>query len=278
MQNTLAALAVSMLLIGNAGAKQPSVHEQLLTHTGLTQQARLLRELVTDATIDNRGRCGLDSNDTPLALAASYEAERLLADAAEHLQTHLAPSAGARLLGWFESDLGRRIFTLEKAGAASIEPTAPTRALLAELTDNRSGTTDLRAQAILYIAENTRVAGFTAMLGSEIEYAGVIASGCIDHGDATARRVKRIQAESIRSDHSLLQQIIAFEAPLEMALMFQSMSDAELQSYRDFTSQQAARDFYSVLIRAFIDSLRAASDRLEQKLSPTAPVTASTQD
>jgi hypothetical protein len=280
MQAMLAALAMSLSLFATADAGQPSPSEKLLAHTGLAQQARLLHSLVSEAAIDNRTRCGLDNQTVPALAATRYDASSLLADASRQMQRQITSTAAEHLLSWFESAAGQRIAELEKNDPLATEPSARTRALIAELANNRSNTTDPRAQAILDIVKHTRVARFTALLGSEIEYAGAIASGCLTRADidGKARLIEQVRADAIRTDYALLQQIVAFEAPMEMALVFQPLSDLQLLAYRDFTQHALSRHFYRTLTDAFIGSFQSASDHLRHTTNAADPVTASNQD
>ncbi len=280
MRNTLVALVLSTLLIGSATTARTTEYRQLLQYTGITRQADAVGSLVGDATADNRNRCKAAGDGLPARVQSLFSADALIGQTLKQLPQRVSETSATRLLTWFRSDLAQKIASLEQTNPASIEMTANTRQLIAELAGDRAQTTSPRALALIDIAENTGVARYTAALGTEIEYAGAISSGCAQqHAAGSAGvRYERQLAKSIRSEQSLLRQIVSYEAPLDMAKQFQSLSDAELQSYRRFTQSDHAQLFYPALIDAFTHSLMLASDRAEKVMQTTRSDTALVDD
>lgn len=264
MRTMLIATMLTTLILGStATLANSSAHGRLLFHTGVERQAAALPAMIEAAAADNRARCSLSDDSATTRAMPHFSAQSLLTDTRTRLKMRLSVQQANRLLRWYQSDLGRRIANLERQDPATMPVANATRTLLDELSSRKNAARDPRARALLAIVEHTQVARYTAAIGTEIEYAGVVSSGCAQRYSSTSAeyRYELALADAIRANQSLLRQIVQFEAPMDMARLFQSLSDSELQSYREFAESDDARQFSEALISAFTQSFEAASER-----------------
>lgn len=267
------AVTLTLMLSSAPSAASPvsragpdSSYRQLLQATGIEAQLQLVRQFVMEAAVDNARRCRLISPDRQHSALDHYAPNQLREATVRQIKQQISPAEARELLRWYQSDIGLSVSRLEKIALEQIAPSAQTTRLI-QLLARRNPDNNPRATALQQIVDDTRVPDYAAMIATEIEYAGVMFSGCaLEISNPATSDAELQRAQSIRSERGLLLQIVRYEAPQEMALSLQSLPDEALMRYRQFTSSALAQRFFAALIGSFSASLAAASNQMSEQL------------
>ena len=113
------------------------------------------------------------------------------------------------------------------------------------------------------IVANTQTLEFVATLSTEIEYAGIAHSGCIEKA-AKPGKANREQmlADFTRNDKDLTAELLMSDITAETAYLFRNLTKEELTRYASYSSEDNARQFYQNLITAVQHGLKLAGDRI----------------
>ena len=118
-----------------------------------------------------------------------------------------------------------------------------------------------------------QVPEFVAITGTEVEYAGILQSGCISQAETPAKaRREQLLADISRDDKNLTATLLRGGIVLDTAYLFRNLSTAELTEYEAFTTSETGQFFYSSLIDATQESLKNAGDRMARTLQQTADI------
>jgi len=232
-------------------AKQASLRQVLQT-TGIIPQIVLLEELVADSAKTHATRCG--ASDPHLSIP-SFSTESVVFDTVSNFGDMKNLDVDA-LLQWYSLPLANKIHQAEQT---SID-TEQFYAAVPAIKQNHS-----RLQSIKNIIDNTGTIEFIVTIGTEIEYGGLLHSGCIAKAELlTPGKKNREQhlANATRSDQGLTAAILQTEITLELAYLLRNLSEEELSRYETFTASNNAQTFYTTLIDSLEKSFRLASDRI----------------
>ncbi len=230
-----------------------------------------LKDLVKESSHANAARCGSQqiSRDLP-----SFSAHSIIVDIKSEFNrlsptspdlksddpsfpesTFLVPPYLEPIVQWYQSPLAKKIRIAEKqiVEHSSIKIFQQT-ALYKD---------PIRDQLIEKVVRNTYTAEFVATLGTEIEYTGIVHSGCIQKA-AKPGKANREQmlADFTRNDKDLATRLLLPDIKVETAYLFRNLSTDELARYESFTSGKNARRFYQNLITAVQHGLKLAADRV----------------
>ena len=237
---------------GNTAGIDRSALREVLQTTGITPQVQLLEELVLQSATTNSHRCG---TKPPSPTIPSFSAESIIFDTLNGFQRADTLNV-SELQRWFSSPLADKIHQAEQT---SIDREQFINSLPAIKQDER------RLQSIKNIISNTKTIEFIVTLGTEIEYAGILHSGCIAKAEllsSGSKNPERLLAEATRSDKELTGVLIGTEITFELAYLLRGLSDDELKRYESFTASDNAQQFYPRLIESVEKSFGLASDRI----------------
>jgi len=221
-----------------------------------------LQGLVADSSYANATRCGSDPVDKELP---SFSAQSIIFDI-ESAFIRLSPSSHEPLYDWYRSPLAEKIRSAEKS---IIDYNSLENFLKTTLYKDST-----RYKLIQEIMQNTQTSEFVATLGAEIEYAGIVHSGCIVKATKPGQANReQMLADFTRNDKDLHAKLFIADITAETAYLFRSLTTDELAQYAAFTSEEHARQFYQNLIAAVQHGLKLAGDRisLAQKNNHSAP-------
>jgi len=245
------AFACTVLLASaTAGATYNASIDTLLDLTGMTVQMQSMKDLVTESSGVHAARCDSipTSNDLP-----GFSAESILFDITSIFERQNAVHIEA-IFNWYRSPLAEKIRVAEKSTV--------------EFTDlhNFQKTViykdDVRRALIEKIVNNTHTPEFVATLGTEVEYAGIVHSGCIEKAAVSGKpNREQILADFTRNDKELTAALLHTGIAEETAYYFRDLTTDELTRYANFTSTENARLFYRNLVSAVRASLTLAGDR-----------------
>lgn len=244
--------ATFMGLVMVAGSAQAQNNTRaLLEQTGVTTQIYSAVDLVAESSQVHAARC----NTQPAGGSISgFNAESMIFDLLSAFEKNHTRSIKP-IERWYQSALAKKIQTAEQE---TIDSSSLQRFLQSDHFKDPN-----RKHLISNIIDSLEVPRFIAVTGSEIEYAGLIHSGCIESAAATGK-INREQtlADITRDDKDLIAILLRGEMIAETAFLYRGLSDTELESFASFTSSEEGRMFYSNLIDAVQASFTLASDRL----------------
>lgn len=257
----LSALLLVNALFAAAGTATASSSElrKVLQITGITPQIHQLEGLVADAARSNAARCGIapPGNSIP-----SFSAESIIFDTVSHFN-HPDSLDISSLLTWFDSPLAKKIHKAELSDV----PRKEFVNYVKQIKRNPQ-----RLQRIENIVSNTRTVEYIVTVGTEIEYAGILHSGCIANQELKTpgkKNRERQLADVTRSDKELTAKLIGTDITLELAYLLRNLTSSELREYEAFTASPNAGMFYPTLITAVEQSYGLASDRIPESYSVT---------
>lgn len=245
------ALACTLLFASSAAsASDFDGIGKLLELTGVTTQMQSVRDLVTESASAHAARC----DSVPISSSLpGFNSESVVFD----IKSIFDRQNTARIepiMDWYQSPLAEKIRTAEKS---TVEPADIDRFLQTSIYKD-----DVRAALLKNIIDSTRVPEFVATLGTEIEYAGIVHSGCIEKAAVSGKpNREQILANITRNDKELTAALLYTDIADETAYYFRNLTTAELAQYANFTSSENAQLFYSNLISAVQGSLTLAGDR-----------------
>lgn len=236
------------------------------------EQALLLPELM--AAVQDEGRAyGQDLEDQFLAgnggsswhaeVARIYDPARLLPIVDGVLRQELAgrPADIGALVGFFRSDLGRRIVTLELSARRALQEDAIEEAAHATL-DRMEANNDSRLRLLRdYVAQNDLVElNVVSALNANVAFlrALSLASAAGDRMPQVEILAQvRAQVEDVRRETDLWMMTFA-------SLAYAPLSDDELRSYADFSRSKAGIALNNALFTAFDTVFSQVSGELGQ--------------
>ncbi len=161
---------------------------------------------------------------------------------------------------WYRTDLAKKITRLEQQPIDEDDFDQ----FVSELTNKQRAQTD-RLALINQIYENTSAGELEAIISLEIEYAGLMQSGCIEKmesqgGEEATSNLEQVKAEIMRDDKLMMMHLFKADAIHGIAYTLRSLDNAELADYTSFTS--ANKDFYQSLVSALETALKESSGRM----------------
>lgn len=248
------------LICGSATATAPTnPHQQILQSTGMAALLKIVPLEISESANTHALRCGSSAVKSNLRTVST---EALSTTLRQRLASTTTIAEAGEISRWYLSAAGSKITALEKQPSADSEITG--------FIQNRSGSPQWMANRyplFKRIYDNTGAGTVNAIIGVEIEYAGLITSGCIqkyaeDHQTA-AINAEQVMAGLIRSDKDLMMQIFRQDSLFGMAFTLRSLSTAELTAYANFTELHQA--YYQSLVQSFELTLKNYSDNLLQQ-------------
>lgn len=249
------------LIFGSAQATTAPTnpHNQILLSSGMISLLKIVPLEITESANQHALRCGANTVEPQL----SGDSEELLSTT---MRQRLASTTGIGEAGeisrWYLSAAGSKITALEKQPSTDSE--------IRGFIENRSNSPEWMANRyplFKRIYENTGAGAVNAIIGVEIEYAGLIVSGCIEkyaeEHQASQVNAEQVMAGLIRSDKELMILLFKQESLFAMAFTLRSLSTAELTAYANFT--ELHRDYYQSLVQSFELALKHYSDNLAQQ-------------
>lgn len=198
------------------------------------------------------------------AVLREFAADALKRQVEGHLERAYQPQHAARVLEWLRSPIGRHIAKLDLAAArpegalamqryaADLEsnpPPAPRVSLIRQL-DAATGMTDFTVDAALTAALATAL-GANGALPPEIRGT-----------ESDIRAAVEAQRQLLRPE---MERMIT----ASMLHSYQSLGDAELRGYIDFSNGEAGRWYHQSVKRALLDTLEGASTRVGRAVAET---------
>ncbi len=227
---------------------------ELLHATGVTQQIAALQALVTESSLGNATRCG---SKPPSTHIPSFSAESVIHDTLQNFDHIEAPEMNL-IVKWFQSPLAQRIHEAEQR---DLDPLGVSR-YIPFLRENPT-----RFEMTQRIVRNTRTMDFVITIGSEVEYAGLLHSGCIAKAQPSTPpgsiNPEQALADTNRGDNTLTALLMAEDITIDLAYLLRHLTDSEIKQYAEFTESTAAQSFYKSLITAIEKSVMLASDRIQ---------------
>ena len=248
---TIAATTCALVLLGSSLATSNNNVSTLLTETGVAAQVRALKSLVKESSIANATRC--DSQPINKQLP-SFSPQSVIFDI-ESAFSQINSASLEPIYSWYRSPLAKKIHIAEKQITAY--------ASLRDFVETARYKDPKRTALIQKIVRNTQTAEFVATLGTEIEYAGLALSGCIEKA-ATSDKANSEQmlADFTRNDKDLTATLLMSDITAETSYLFRNLSTEELAQYEAYTSDENSRQFYQNLIAAVQQALTLAGDRI----------------
>jgi len=243
-------LAISWLICGPAVAGTTSSPNlmSLLEKTGVVAQMEVMGDLIHQSSESFAERCGLSYTQS---LLPSFETTVVTSGIVKDLQTFQQEYLNT-MMHWFSSDLGAAVHEAEKADMDYPQMYQLREELLSDTS---------RVDLIKQIIENTKAVEFVSIIATEIEYAGILNSGCTEHAEQDSG-FQQAQADVIRRDKFQMGEMLYSQIRLDLAYRFRQLTLQELAQYAEFTASEAAQRFYPALITAVDSSVSLASDRV----------------
>ena len=237
----------------------------LLAVTGITAQLPDIHDMLLQARDSHSDRCQVAAD--LIGDGDRFHPRHLQNRLVQVLRTQLSEPALTDVLRWYESDLGLRIRNSEKKlrdDASYI----PYLNKAAQSPDWRN-----REASLIKVEKHTLANRLGVMTGVEIEYGGLVLSGCIesyanknrqaksDHSidAAEARNPERQRAKITRADQPFFERLFYQDTLDSMAFSLQDVSDRDLADYAEFVSGTNARQVFGSLVEAVTLVLRSAS-------------------
>ncbi len=253
-KSAILSLLLSATLNQGHAAAVPIDTLDLLRVTGVLPQIAILKDLVIDSSLANASRCDTMPPTAPLP---SFSADSITHDTLQNFDL-LNASEMELITEWFQSRLAQKIHEAEQSDLDSHGVSQ----YIQVLRENPS-----RFQTVKRIVKNTRTTAFMGIIGSEVEYAGMLHSGCIAKAQLTTapgnRNPEQSLANASRDDKTLTALLLSEDITIDLAYLLRNLTDSELNRYAEFTESAAAQSFYKNLIAAIGKSMTLASDRIQ---------------
>jgi hypothetical protein len=191
------------------------------------------------------------------AVLREFGAEGLQREVERHLERAHQPQHAELVLQWLRSPVGRRIAKLDLAaarpeGAAALQsyarnlgsnpPPAPRVSLIRQL-DAATGMTDFTVDAALTSALATTLGANAALPPAK------------QGAESDIRAAVEAQRDALRPEIEMM-------ITATMLYSYQSLGDADLRSYIDFSNSEAGRWYHESVRRALLETLEGASTRV----------------
>ncbi len=255
-------VAATLMATGTAHTSE-SLHDvrNLLERTGITVQMYSLQEMIADTSQTHALRCGSVRNNETIP---SFNAESVIFDTLSTFKNN-HPQSIEPIENWYESPLAKKIKAAESEAIDELS--------LSSFRQSSTYKNPTRKKLINNIVDALQVPEFVAITGTEVEYAGILQSGCISQAETPAKaRREQLLADISRDDKNLTATLLRGGIVLDTAYLFRNLSTAELTEYEAFTTSETGQFFYSSLIDATQESLKNAGDRMARTLQQTADI------
>jgi DNA-binding transcriptional MerR regulator len=243
----VACLFVALLIVPHShGSNFEKSLDNILMLSGLTDQVEQLPELMKLGMQESRGQSSALPDSVNALLIASIDQTILSAEIIEmikgSLRDYLSVEDIEQLLKWYESDLGKKITSLE-ANSSSVETDKNILALEEELLANTErlafakrfdqllGATDMNIE----LQKHSSIAIFSALM---------TASNPDDAVDM-APIVKKIETLSEQS-----RPVIEKDVILSFIYTYQDIDTSKLKQYEDFLNQESSRKFNTMVVKS----------------------------
>ena len=256
-------LSPSVAVAADTGNDAHSI-SGLLQSTGVTAQIHSIETLVLESGAAHSNRCAIDKT-THAQIPGhipdripGYSAESMLFDMLQGMNTLDAVDMKP-VHRWYNSPLATKIQDAELQPASYNEMKQYLSVLKTE---------QHRYDLVQRIVGNTRAPQYVAIVGTEVEYAGIVNSGCIDKAQqlvltgSKKTNSEKTLADITRDDKELTALLLTSEITLELAYKLRDLSLTELAQYEYFTASDEAAQFYTTLTDALHRSFRLATGRL----------------
>ena len=248
-----------ILILTSSGAYTSEPHsatQTLIEQTGVTTQIYSLSNLVAESSRTHAARCNLSPASD---FVPGFNADSVIFDLVSVFrQNHRQSIEPVEI--WYRSALAKKI---KAAESEQIDITPLTDFLQSEHYKD-----PVRQKLISQIVDNVQASRFVAILGTEIEYAGIVHSGCIQHNQVEGKiNSEQILANITREDKDLTAMLLRGEIIADTAYLYRNISIDDLQRYEVFTSSDTGSLFYSKLIDAVQESFKLAGDRLTKSIN-----------
>lgn len=224
---------------------------RLLEQTGITSQIYSLTELIDESSQTHATRC---QSRPASKIITGFNAESVIHDLLSAFNLNYTQSLEP-IERWYKSPLAKKIQSTEKETIDN--------SLLTDFLKSEKYKHPHRQNLISKIVDNIQAPRFIAILGTEVEYAGIVHSGCIESGKTTEKfNREQITADITRKDKDLIAMLVRGEIIAETAYLYRNFNNEELERYEAFTSSKTGSQFYASLIDALQTSFKLAGDRL----------------
>ena len=144
---------------------------------------------------------------------------------------------------WYDSATGRKVTLLEQSDIAESEMM-------------QFQTTPVRTEQVVRIYENSGAGVLSTSVAVELEYAGWLASGCLEKVrrsmDAGQIEAEQIYGNVIREQGELLETLFRQDTLHTMEFVLSTLSDSELIEYAEITNRS------SKVYKEIVQSLKSA--------------------
>jgi hypothetical protein len=267
MKRILMLLMTTFILLGNAiadpGSSLPSVDE-LMHKSGLWLQVAQIEPLVQIGVMQELAKTGEreESDIGPLrqAITTAYGAERLRDEVRNQLALSLAQGDVDDVLAWLSSDLGQRLTALEeKSGEVNeyLQRQEDASIFLRSLSSKRIEiirrfTKAIRAgEASASIVINTTV--------------GMTYGMSVVNSRSNIRGISEIKRK-LESQKAQLIRMFERQSISQFAVIYQSVSDRDLNKYISFAKSPAGRRYHAASIQALDIALTRAATEIGREL------------
>jgi hypothetical protein len=270
------ASTLAVLHIGFAAAQDtPRNVDELLHKSGLWKQVAEFEPLMQQGIDASRkeqkaggGPVALSDADyarLKKATAAAYAPDRLRQEFRTYIGRDLSREDEREVIGWLDSDLGKRITRIEEDAskvdaAAEREKAAP--GILASLSAER-------AQRFAALVKAIRMGEVSAelMINTTLGVAYGFAFATPNADLAGLEKLKR----QLEAQKPQLVELLARRSAADFAVIYRALSDAELDRYVGFMQTEAGRHYHDVTSAALDAVLSRASVNIGTELAAMRP-------
>ena len=242
-------------------AKDTNSVSELLKKLGVIEQIHSVETLVLESGTEHSDRCAVSktaqdqiSGHIPGQIPG-YSAESMVFDMLQGMEP-LNTVDMKPIHRWYNSPLAKKIQTAEMQPANYSAVKQYVSVLKTE--QQRHG-------LVKRIVHNTRTTQYVAIIATEVEYAGILHSGCIDEAQqsipegSNKTNPEKTLADITRNDKKLTALLLESDITLELAYKLRDFTLTELAQYEYFTASDEATQFYATLTDALHRSFRLAS-------------------
>ena len=238
-------------------AKDTNSVSELLKKLGVIEQIHSVETLVLESGTEHSERCAVSKTaqgQIPGQIPG-YSAESMVFDMLQGMEP-LNKVDMKPIHRWYNSPLAKKIHTAEMQ---------PANYSVAKQYVSVLKTEPHRHELVKRIVHNTRTTQYVAIIGTEIEYAGILHSGCIDKAQqsipegSNKTNPEKTLADITRNDKKLTALLLESDITLELAYKLRDFTLTELAQYEYFTASDEATQFYATLTDALHRSFRLAS-------------------
>ena len=245
---------------------EPSSNEaltkELMKLSGLEFQLRQSSQQMLDGLNERRKELPTDQhNALRRALGEAFKAETLERLVSQHIQAHLPRDVAEKTLVWLRTDLGRTITKLEEA-ASTTQGTQKMQSYAQQLAATPPPPSRLQLARRLDRATRSSETLLTLMEAMEL--------GIAQAADAAEPKERRLGIDRLRVQierkRPLLREASEQSSIVAMLYAYQSLSDDQLERYRDFLTSEIGRRYITVTTTAVREAHLMAIDKMSRAL------------